>query len=221
MICFKGRLTADALPGDLGLQDCVLGFEFSGRDENGNRVMGMIPSKALATTCIVEDIKFLWPIPEHWSMAEAATVPVVYATAYYALIIRGKLKRGEKVLIHSGSGGVGQAAINICLSLDCQLFITVGSDVKRDFLKKLYPSLCDRNFSTSRDLSFKTHVMNETNGLGVDVVLNSLSEEKLKASVECLANNGRFLEIGKYDLSQNNILGENMNYKICTKMKSN
>lgn len=173
-----------------------------------NRVMGMISSRALATTCVATEKDFLWPIPEHWSMEEAATVPCVYATAYYALIIRGKLKPKEKVLIHSGSGGVGQAAIRICLSLDCQLFITVGTDAKREFLKKLFPSLKDSNFSSSRDLSFKTNLLKQTNGFGVDLVLNSLSEEKLFASIECLANGGRFLEIGKYDLTKDSLLSE-------------
>lgn len=170
--------------------------------------MGMIPAKALATTCIVDDPDFLWPIPDHWTMEEASTVPCVYSTAYYSLVIRGNLKRGEKVLIHSGSGGVGQAAINICLDLECQVFVTVGAPEKREFLKKLFPSLTDRNFSSSRDLSFKTHVLQETNGLGVDIVLNSLSDDKLQASLECLANNGRFLEIGKYDMSVNTKLGK-------------
>ena len=171
--------------------------------------MGMIPSKALATTCIVDDPDFLWPIPEDWSMEEASTVPCVYATAYYSLIIRGDLKRGESVLIHSGSGGVGQAAINICLDMECDVFITVGAKEKREFLKKLFPKLTDRNFSSSRDLSFKTHVMQATNGKGVDIILNSLSDDKLLASLECLSNNGRFLEIGKYDMSVNTKLGEN------------
>ena len=193
----------------MALQDCILGLEFSGRDENGNRVMGMIPSKALATTCIVDDLDFLWPIPDNWTMEEASTVPCVYSTAFYSLVIRGDLKRGEKVLIHSGSGGVGQAAINICLDMDCEVFITVGSHEKRDFLKKLFPKLTDRSFSSSRDLGFKTHVMQATNGSGVDLVLNSLSDDKLIASLECLANNGRFLEIGKYDMSVNTKLGIN------------
>jgi fatty acid synthase len=191
----------------MGLQDCILGLEFSGRDENGNRVMGMIPSKALATTLVVDENDFLWPIPSNWSMEEASTIPVAYATAYYALIIRGKLKRRESVLIHSGSGGVGQAAIAICLSLECQIFITVGSDAKRDFLKKEFPKLCDYNFSSSRDINFESHIMKETDGRGVDIVLNSLSEDKLQASLRCLATNGRFLEIGKFDMSQNNSLG--------------
>ena len=103
----------------MALQDCILGVEFAGRDQNKNRVMGMISSKALATTLVIQDLDMVWPIPQHWSMEEASTVPVVYATAYYALIIRGKLRPRESVLIHSGSGGVGQAAISICLSMDC------------------------------------------------------------------------------------------------------
>ncbi|CAG2103550.1 unnamed protein product, partial [Medioppia subpectinata] len=135
-----GRLQLKAPDGE---NECLIGSEFAGRDENMNRVMGMILSKALATTCLVKDIHFLWPIPDYWSMEEAATVPCVFGTAYYALIIRGKLRSNETVLIHSGSGGVGQAAIRICLSLNCRLLITVGSDAKRKFLQELFPTLGD------------------------------------------------------------------------------
>lgn len=60
------------------------------------------------------------------TLEEAASVPVVYATAYYALVVRGGMKKGESVLIHSGSGGVGQAAIAIALSMGCRVFATVG-----------------------------------------------------------------------------------------------
>jgi NADPH:quinone reductase-like Zn-dependent oxidoreductase len=67
--------------------------------------------------------------------------------------------------------------------------------------------LTDRNIGNSRDTSFEQLILTETNGRGVDLVLNSLSEEKLKASVRCLAPRGRFLEIGKYDLANNNPLG--------------
>lgn len=62
------------------------------------------------------------------TLEQAASVPVVYATAYYALVVRGRLKVGESVLIHSGSGGVGQAAITIALSMNCQVFTTVGEN---------------------------------------------------------------------------------------------
>jgi len=67
--------------------------------------------------------------------------------------------------------------------------------------------LTDRNIGNSRDTSFEQLVMSETNGRGVDLVLNSLAEEKLQASVRCLAPGGRFLEIGKFDLENNNYLG--------------
>ena len=60
------------------------------------------------------------------TLEQAASVPVVYATAYYSLVVRGRLRRGETVLIHSGSGGVGQAAIAIALSMNCKVFTTVG-----------------------------------------------------------------------------------------------
>lgn len=53
-------------------------------------------------------------------------MPVVYTTAYYALVVRGRMQHGETVLIHSGSGGVGQAAITIALSMGCRVFTTVG-----------------------------------------------------------------------------------------------
>lgn len=60
------------------------------------------------------------------TLEQAASVPVVYATAYYSLVVRGRLRPGESVLIHSGSGGVGQAAIAIALSMNCRVFTTVG-----------------------------------------------------------------------------------------------
>lgn len=202
-----GKLPPDALPGDLAMQDCILGLEFSGRDQKGQRVMGMVPAKGLATTLLMDDPEFLWPIPDKWSMEEASTVPVVYSTAYYALVVRGELEPKESVLIHSGSGGVGQAAIAIALSMGCTVFTTVGSEEKKSYLKKVFPQLKDTNFANSRNTSFEQHILRQTGGRGVDVVLNSLSEEKLQASVRCLAQHGRFLEIGKYDLSQNNPLG--------------
>ncbi|XP_069675926.1 fatty acid synthase-like [Periplaneta americana] len=190
-------------------EDCFLGLEFSGRDRRGQRVMGITNSGALASM-VVADKDFLWDIPEHWTLEDAATVPVVYGTAYYALVMKGRIRKGESVLIHAGSGGVGQAALNICLHLGCTVFTTVGTEEKREFIKKNFPQLSDRNIGNSRDTSFEQHIMLETNGRGVDIVLNSLAEEKLQASVRCLARGGRFLEIGKFDLKNNNPLGMEM-----------
>ena len=140
-------------------------------------------------------------------MEQAASVPVVYTTVYYALVVRGQIKSGDRVLIHSGSGGVGQAAIAVALHHGCEVYTTVGSKAKRDYLKERFPQLTDKSFANSRDRTFEWDILRATKGKGVDVVLNSLAEEKLQASVRLLAQHGRFLEIGKVDLSQNNPLG--------------
>lgn len=117
------------------------------------------------------------------------------------------MKPGETLLVHAGTGGVGQAAIAIALSMGCKVFTTVGSQEKRDFLLKRFPQLTNDNIANSRDTTFEQHILRHTKGRGVDVILNSLSEEKLQASLRCLAKDGRFLEIGKYDLSNNSKLG--------------
>nr|QNL15121.1 fatty acid synthase 1 [Meteorus pulchricornis] len=201
-----GKLPPDALPGDLAGQDCILGLEFAGRDSTGQRVMGMVAARGLATT-VLADPGFMWKVPEKWSLEEAATIPVCYSTSYYALFVRGKLRRGESVLIHAGTGGVGQASIAIALHAGCTVYTTVGSTEKREFLKRTFPQLTDKNIGNSRDTTFEQLILNETNGKGVDVVLNSLAGEKLLASVRCLAKDGRFLEIGKFDLSNDTSLG--------------
>ncbi|XP_042524650.1 fatty acid synthase [Dipodomys spectabilis] len=201
-----GKLSPDAIPGKWATRDCMLGMEFSGRDARGQRVMGLVPAEGLATSVLLSP-DFLWDVPSSWTLEEAASVPVVYATAYYALVVRGRVRRGESVLIHSGSGGVGQAAIAIALSVGCRVFTTVGSAEKRAYLQTRFPQLDDTSFANSRDTSFEQHVLRHTGGKGVDLVLNSLAEEKLQASVRCLAQHGRFLEIGKFDLSNNHPLG--------------
>ncbi|XP_072311635.1 fatty acid synthase [Eucyclogobius newberryi] len=201
-----GKLPPDAIPGDAALQQCLLGMEFSGRDQSDQRVMGLLPANGLAT-CVNADKRFLWSVPSDWTLEQAASVPVVYATAYYSLVVRGRLRPGDSVLIHSGSGGVGQAAIAIALSQKCKVFTTVGSAEKKAYLQQRFPQLSNECFANSRDSSFEQHVLLHTQGKGVNVVLNSLAEEKLQASVRCLARHGRFLEIGKYDLSNNSPLG--------------
>jgi fatty acid synthase len=72
---------------------------------------------------------------------------VCHGQAYYALVMFGGMKKGESVLIHSGSGGVGQAAINICLHTGCTVYTTVGTKEKRDFIKKQYPQVFEQPIS--------------------------------------------------------------------------
>lgn len=167
--------------------------------------MGMVAAQGLATS-VLADKGFLWEVPAAWSLEEAATVPVAYSTAYYALVVRGRMRRGDSVLIHAGTGGVGQAAIAIALHAGCAVFTTVGTADKRAFLRERFPQLLPENIGNSRDTSFEQLVLRRTRGRGVDLVLNSLAADKLQASLRCLALGGRFLEIGKLDLSNNSAL---------------
>jgi len=192
--------------GDLASQDCLLGMEFAGRDESGKRVMGLLAAKGLASVVDAPQ-DFLWSVPDDWSLEQAATVPVAYATAFYALVVRGRIRSGETVLIHSGSGAVGQAAISIALRHGCRVLTTVGSDSKRKYLQQRFTELNDSSFADSRDANFWRTLRKMTGGKGVDVVLNSLAEDKLQSSVQLLAQHGRFLEIGKFDLSNDTPLG--------------
>ncbi|GFS52214.1 fatty acid synthase [Trichonephila inaurata madagascariensis] len=192
---------------NLGQGNAVLGLEFSGREDGtGKRVCGFAPARAMATAILTEPA-YCIDVPDNWTLEEAATVPIVYATCYYALIMRAQLQKGESILIHSGTGGIGIAAITLALSLNCEVFTTVGNDDKRKYLKKKFPQLKDENIGCSRNISFETMVMERTNGKGVDVILNSLADEKFTASIRCIAKNGRFVEIGKYDLALDREIG--------------
>jgi len=202
-------LASGKLPAETGgrYHDCP-GMEFAGvRSRDGQRVMG-IAVKTLSTKVILQGkADRVWNVPKSWSLKEAATVPLVYLTVYLGLIIRAGMKQGQKVLIHSGSGGIGIAAINLALSMKCEVFTTVGSEEKRTYIKNKFPQLDDDHIGYSRDTSFEKLVLKQTNGRGVDVVLNSLSGDLMLASLRVLAMNGHFVEIGKFDRIQDTSLG--------------
>ena len=89
-------------------------------------------AKNAMATKVITRADLCWQVPDSWSLAEAATVPTAYMTAYYSLVVRGRLRKGQRVLIHSGTGAVGLAAIQISffrgaevsLQLACQILIS-------------------------------------------------------------------------------------------------
>ena len=144
-------------------------------------------------------------IPEAMSFEVASTIPIVFCTAYYALVELAHLEEHETVLIHAAAGGVGQAAIMLAQKVGATIFATVGSVEKKELLMSEYGIPAEQIFF-SRDLSFRDCVKTATNGKGVDVVLNSLAGNALQATWECLAPFGRFIEIGKRDIVNNSRL---------------
>jgi acyl transferase domain-containing protein len=131
-------------------------------------------------------------VPHGLTLAQAATLPVAYLTAVYALDRTARLRSGDKVLIHAAAGGVGLAAVQIAQSAGAEVFATVGSSEKAEYLR----SLGVKYIANSRTLDFRQRIREWTEA-GVDVVLNSLSGESIPASLACLAPAGRFIEIGK------------------------
>lgn len=148
---------------------------------------------------------FCQAVPDSLSFEEAASLPVVYCTAYHALVDLARAEPGQSVLIHAAAGGVGQSAIQVAKHLGLEIFVTVGSTEKRDSTKSLY-GIPDDHIFNSRDTSFAKAVMRMTNGRGVDCVLNSLSGEMLRQTWNCLAPFGTFVEIGLKDILNNSNL---------------
>jgi acyl transferase domain-containing protein/NADPH:quinone reductase-like Zn-dependent oxidoreductase/acyl carrier protein len=138
--------------------------------------------------------------PSSLSHKEASVMP--HITAHYGLIDIAKLKKGEKVLIHNGTGGVGLAAIQIAKWVGAEIYTTAGTEDKRDYLR----SLGIKHVMNSRDLEFADQIMKLTNGYGVDVVISAIAGEALYQSFSILAPFGRFIEIGKRDIVENNSL---------------
>ncbi|EED16635.1 polyketide synthase, putative [Talaromyces stipitatus ATCC 10500] len=141
-------------------------------------------------------------IPDDMSFEAAAAIPMNLITAIYSLRELAHLTSGEKVLIHSGAGGTGQAAIQYAQMVGAEVFTTVSTEEKRQHIVENYGISADHIFS-SRTLDFDTLIMEATNGRGVDVVLNSLAGEALRRSLDCVAPLGRFVELGKKDIYAN------------------
>ncbi|WP_396135234.1 type I polyketide synthase [Amycolatopsis sp. A133] len=153
----------------------------------GARVFGLFTG-AFGPSAVT-DARLLVPVPDGWTFAEAASVPVAFVTAYYALFDLGELEAGESVLVHAAAGGVGMAAVQLARWKHAEVFAT-ASPAKQDAVR----ALGVEHIASSRDLEFSHRFQ------GINVVLNSLTGPFTDASLGLLAPGGRFLEMGKTDL---------------------
>ncbi len=203
-------LTLGLLPDDAvenGFAGPTLGLEFSGIVSQvgpkvanlrvGDAVVGFAPS--CFSSHVITDADVLAPMPSHWRFENAASVPTVFFTAYYALKHLAQMQEGESLLIHGAAGGVGLAAIQIAKYLGVEIFATAGSEEKRDLLR-LHGI---EHIFDSRSLDFVEQIRAVTKGKGVDVVLNSLAGEAMRRSIGLLRPFGRFVELGKRDFVEN------------------
>jgi NADPH:quinone reductase-like Zn-dependent oxidoreductase/acyl carrier protein/short-subunit dehydrogenase len=190
----------------------TLGDEFSGRISQvgagvkdfapGDRVMGIAPNGGAFGSHLLVPGEAVWKTPAPLTDDEAASIPVAFGTAHYALHSLARLQAGETILIHAAAGGVGLAAVQLARRIGAVVFATAGNDEKRDYLR----SLGVAQVMDSRTLDFAEETLRHTGGRGVDVVLNSLAGAFQQKSLEVCAPCGRFVEIGKRDLFENRVL---------------
>ncbi|MGH3595588.1 MAG: acyltransferase domain-containing protein, partial [Mycobacterium sp.] len=170
----------------------------------GDRVTGLFPegTGTVATT----DQRLLMEIPAGWSYTDAATVPVVFATAYYALSTLAEAKPGQRVLVHAATGGVGMAAVQLARHWGLEIFAT-ASRGKWATLRAM--GFDDDHIADSRTLEFEDKFRAVTGGRGVDVVLDSLAGDFVDASLRLVAPGGVFLEMGKTDIRDPGVVADN------------
>ncbi|WP_371827693.1 type I polyketide synthase [Amycolatopsis sp. WQ 127309] len=156
----------------------------------GDRVLGLLPA---AGPVVVTDRRSVAPVPAGWSFAQAATVPIVFLTAWYGLRELAGLRSGETVLVHAGAGGVGMAAIQLARLWGAKVLAT-ANPAKWPVLAGL--GIDEAAIASSRTTEFAGRFA----GAGVDVVLNSLAGAQADASLGLLKPGGRFIEMGKTDV---------------------
>ncbi|MFI0767646.1 SDR family NAD(P)-dependent oxidoreductase [Streptomyces sp. NPDC021218] len=161
----------------------------------GDRVMGMI--NASFGPIAIADRRQIVPMPRGWTFAQGASVPVVFLTAYIGLVELGKLQPGESILVHTATGGVGMAATQLARHLGAEVYAT-ASPGKWDTLRAM--GFDEKHIASSRDLEFERRFMEATGGRGMDMVLDSLAREFVDASLRLMPRGGRFLEMGKIDV---------------------
>ncbi|CQR60908.1 type I polyketide synthase [Streptomyces leeuwenhoekii] len=179
-----------------GVREVQEGDRVAAMFVDGSRSVVMSSFATVRADCLLH-------VPDGVSTQDAAALPCAYLTAWYALRHLARLRRGEKVLIHSASGGTGLAAVNLARICGAEIWATAGSEAKRAYLRGLgIPHVMD-----SRSLDFADQVRDLTEGRGVDVVLNSLTGPAQSAGLGLLAHGGRFVELGKRDIYANTRLG--------------
>jgi len=189
-------------PGPIGGDLCgivtALGAEVTGF-EIGQRVMGFMQG-AFASRVNVPSL-LLAPVPDGVDAVGAATLPAAALTARLAFDW-AKLKSGDRVLVHAASGGVGLAAIQLARHLGAVVFATASAHKQATLREMGVAHVYD-----SRTTDFADQILADTDGAGVDVVLNSLAGEAINRNLRVLKPFGRFLELGKRDFYENTRIG--------------
>jgi len=187
-------------PGDPGALGCECAGKIVaiGTDVNNFKIGDSVLAQATGSFAkyVTTDANLVALKPDILSFTDAAVIPIVFLTVHYGLNYLAKLKPKQRILIHAAAGGIGMAAIQVAQNNGAEIFATAGSAEKRELLKNMGV----QHVMNSRDTNFADEIMQITQGVGVDVVLNSLAGEFIPKSLSVLKEQGIFLEIGKRDI---------------------
>lgn len=156
----------------------------------GDAVCALVAGGGYAERCVAPVAQCL-PVPEGWTLAEAASLPETFFTVWSNVFERAALKAGESILIHGGSSGIGVTAIQLAKAFGARVLVTVGSAAKADACLRLGAD----GAINYREQDFVAEVQSATGGRGVDVILDMVAGGYVARGVQCLADDGRMVII--------------------------
>ncbi|XP_051160333.1 fatty acid synthase-like [Leptopilina boulardi] len=171
------------------------GYEYSGINSKGSKVMG-IATEGTFSNYITADTDYTWKIPENWSLEDAATVPLAYAVAYLALVIKGDIQKNESVFVYDSASSIGQAIINIALNITPQVFVGHASDINKKNLMSNFKNIPEHRFLNASE-NFADQILAQTEGKGADLVIyNGDDLSKIESCLTCVKRKGNIIIIG-------------------------
>ncbi len=156
----------------------------------GDAVCALVAGGGYAERCVAP-VEQCLPVPEGWSMAEAASLPETFFTVWSNVFERASLKAGESILVHGGSSGIGVTAIQLAKAFGARVLVTVGSAAKAQACLQLGADVA----INYREQDFVAEVKAATQGRGVDVILDMVAGDYVARGVQCLADDGRMVII--------------------------
>ncbi|MEM7251196.1 MAG: NAD(P)H-quinone oxidoreductase [Pseudomonadota bacterium] len=156
----------------------------------GDEVCALVAGGGYAEYCAAP-AELCLPKPAGFSWAEAAALPETFFTVWTNVFDRGRLKRGESLLVHGGSSGIGTTAIALAKGFDATVYVTCGSDDKA----RACLDLGARAAINYRDEVFEERILELTDGRGVDVLLDMVGGPYFPRNIKCMAEEGRIVQI--------------------------
>ena len=160
----------------------------------GDKVMALVVGGGYAEYCLAHESHCL-PVPAAVSLVEAAAIPETFFTVWYNAVERGRLKRGETLLVHGGSSGIGTAAIQLARELGARVITTAGSAEKLAVCRRLGAAVAV-NYKTE---DFVAATKAATDGKGADVILDMVGGDYVGRNYEAAAVEGRVVQIAFQD----------------------